>query len=155
MSRSGKEKLREALPKGALFGSVTLLVAWPLYSALWPLRLPELEANVEKQSVAMPARAETVSFESSKVLIRSKDLFAPPVPILSNAAGVAVVEELLKKIQLSGITNLAGQPAAIIRVSGKGGVYKAGDPLGNFVVKEIHPDKVVLEMDGQPVDLTM
>jgi hypothetical protein len=155
MGASGWAGLRKAMPKTMFFGAILLLVAWQAHSVFWPLRLSEPTGPVEEEAATMPARAQATSFESSKPIIRSKDLFAPPVPVLSNAAGAVVIEELLKKVQLAGITNLGGQPAAIIRLSGKGGIYKAGDPLGNFVVKEILGNKVVLEIDGQPVELTM
>jgi hypothetical protein len=130
-------------------------LAWLAYSLTWPVRLPEPAGVTEEESAAMPVRKETVAFEGGRMLVRSKEVFAPPTPILSNSAGVVVLEELLKKVELAGITNLGGTPAAIIRVSGKGAIFKVGDPVGSFVLKEVRADKVVLELDGQPVDLAM
>ncbi|GAG41342.1 unnamed protein product, partial [marine sediment metagenome] len=94
------------------------------------------------------------AFGEFEKTIQSKTLFAPPVPIVSRGAGAVVVEELLKKVQLVGITNVRGAPAAIIRVNGKGALYKVGDQVGSFVLREVSLNKVALEIDGQTVDLT-
>jgi hypothetical protein len=154
VARAGARGRKAGLP-GALAVVATVSLAWLAYSLAWPVRLPDPSAVVEEKAAPMPARKGLASFDNGRMLIRSKEVFAPPVPILSNSAGAVVLEELLKKVELAGITNLGGQPAAIIRVSGKGAIYKAGDPVGSFILKEVRADKVVLELDGQPVDLAM
>lgn len=148
--RGFQKNARKVTPGGLCIA----LLAWTFCNYLWPIQMPESGACAAQDEAVISTK--TVSnFEGAKVLIRSKELFAPPTPILSNSAGAVVVEELLKKIQLAGISNVGGQPAAVIRMSGKSGMYKAGDALGSFVVKEIEQNKVILEIDGQPVDLSM
>ena len=76
------------------------------------------------------------------------------MPIIAKATGAVVIENLLKKVNLAGITTIAGKPAAIIQVNGKSALYRKGDKVGSFNLKDVASDKIVLEIDGQTVDLT-
>jgi len=98
-------------------------------------------------------RRAVIGFAEAEKTIKSKVLFAPSTPIIARAAGALVVEELLKKVQLAGVSNVRGEPAAVIRLNGKSGLYKAGDLVGSFTLKEVFLDKVVLVLDGQLVEL--
>lgn len=154
LRRMGRaDRIRQAAPR-ILFGAGCLSLLWLAYSLAWPIRLPQPDVNEALVADApVIAQRGTKGFAEFETAIKSKTLFAPPSPIAVRGAGGPVVEELLKKVQLAGITSLRGQPAAVIRLNGKGGVYKVGDPVGSFTLKEVFADKVVLEINGQPVEL--
>ena len=148
------ERIRHAAPR-VLFGVACLCLLWLAYSFAWPIRLPEPDVNEAMVTgPVVTVQRGMKEFAEFEPTIKSRTLFAPSTPIVAKAAGSVVVDELLKKVQLAGITNLRGQPAAIIRLNGKGGLYKPGDQVGSFTLKEVFLDKVVLMIDGQPVELT-
>lgn len=147
-------KLRNRLPEILAVLSLLCLI-WLAVALTWPLRLPEPDPWSIGTGGVRVAKREIKSFATYKQTIKSRVLFAPPVPIIAKSTGAVVIEDLLKKIKLSGVTTVRGQPAAIISIKGKGGIYRAGSQVGSFRLKEIRRDKVVLELDGQEVNLTL
>jgi hypothetical protein len=148
------DQIRHAAPR-ILFGGACLALVWLTYSLAWPIRLPVPDVN--EAMLADPpviAQRDMNTFAEAEPAIKSKVLFVPPSPIAIRGAGGAAIEELLKKVQLAGIANLRGHLAAVIRLNGKSGLYKVGDPVGSFTLHEVSSDKVVLALDGQLIDLT-
>jgi hypothetical protein len=147
------ERIRHEAPR-ILFGGGCLALIWLAYSMVWPIRLPEPDANQAKAAdapVILPR--DLNAFADAEPVIKSRVLFIPPSPMAVGGVSGPAIEELLKKMQLAGIANLRGQPAAVIRLSGKSGLYKVGDPVGSFTLQEVSSDKVVLALNGQTVEL--
>ena len=97
-------------------------VLWIAASFTWPLRLPEPDPWQTDAVEMRVAKREVKSFRVHEQTIKSKVMFAPQTPIVAKATGAVVIEELLKKLKLSGVSKVRGQLAAIISVKGKTGI---------------------------------
>ena len=132
-----------------------LCLAWLVCSMAFPLRLREPDRAMGREFEDVSVRGRTVDpFSAYERTVGSRLLFAPPTPLAANRPGTVVIDELLSKIKLSGISSIQGEMTALISVKGKSGSYRAGDEVGSFRVKTVQRDKVVLELNGDEVDLT-
>ena len=140
-----------------MLGAVTILtLGYAIYALVCPIRLPrDGENEFSPFGVPKVLGNEVAEFSLYERDIRQKVLFAPPIPVTRRGVGRAdVIEKLLKQVSLAGVTMVRQQPAAVIRVKEKSAVYKEGDQAEFFKISRILRDSVVIEIDGQDIELT-
>ena len=137
--------------------------------SLW-VQSPVTNSSIEGEVSGMVERGHTVRSQSNKAsyqVVVIKDLFMPTRRTFEKAfTGGAAQNKVLPrtattppKATLLGTVLLHGEEAALISVTGSPdgpNYYKIGDNIGNFVVKEIGTNSVLLTAGGQifEIDLT-
>jgi hypothetical protein len=98
-------------------------------------------------------QAATIAPESLNVL-QQRVLFKARNQAASNASVQATAQELLKKLQLRGISRQGPKPTAYVQVKGEAVKrVAAGDKVAEFNVVQVDATSVRLELGGEQVVL--
>ena len=121
------------------------------------------EASQSPTPIVIPSPlANLKPVEEQEALVRERNPFglqpeptpAPPEPPAPVAAEPSDEQVLREEFRLVGIV-WAEQPIAMIEQAKTGRTYpvKAGEPLGNFIVKKVLKDRVIFESNGKELEL--
>ena len=80
-----------------------------------------------------------------------RDLFKPSIPVPADG-GIAqtTTQELADRLQFVGIMEEAGGLAALVFIPNRGpGTFYIGDKVAEFVLKDVQPDRLILELGDE------
>lgn len=122
------------------------------------MRLPELPAPKPSmiRSVATLNAARSLQPMDSYIrLLKMRDLFKPSVPIPSeNKVGKTTAEELAERLQFLGTAGTSGEVRALVFIPNRGpGLFKVGDPVAEFVLKEIQQEWITIQLEDEEIKL--
>jgi len=94
-------------------------------------------------------------------LIASRELFRPPIAQETSDSAAMTAQRLLQRLSLVGLISDGKEVKAWIAVRNADGpeapsslnLCGPGDVVGGFIVKEVRPSGVLLEISGQVVEL--
>jgi hypothetical protein len=80
-----------------------------------------------------------------------RDLFKPSIPVPSEGGiGKSTAQELADRLQFVGIMEEAGGLAALVFIPNRGpGTFHIGDRVAEFVLKNVQPDRLILELGDE------
>jgi hypothetical protein len=144
-----------ARPQAVAWAVVAMcLGAWIGWECLRPLESAGLEgaAVVRNRPPSLP-QAAAVAPESLNAL-QQRVLFKARNQAASNASVQATAQELLKKLQLRGISRQGPEPTAYVQAKGEAVKrVAAGDKVAEFSVVQVDATSVRLELGGEQVVL--
>jgi len=123
-----------------------------LAAYLWVAPLPALTIprTVEEGPLASVTAGRAGSKASLEICLRQvkrRDLFKPSIPVPSDGVGKSTAQELANRLQFVGIMEEPAGLAALVFIPNRGpGAFHAGDRVAEFVLKEIQPDRLTLEL---------
>jgi hypothetical protein len=123
---------------------------------LWQAPLPSLAIpqvmNAGSTSQLISGRAGSkAAMEICLKQIKMRDLFKPSIPVRTKG-GVAksTTQELANRLQFVGTMEEAGRLAALVFIPNRGpGTFHVGDRVAEFVLKDVHPDRLILELGDE------
>lgn len=131
----------------ALCGLVVYLWRAPLPSPA----IPQI-ADEDSTSPLIGGRAGSkVSLETCLRQVKTRDLFKPSIPVPSEGGiGKSTAQELADRLQFVGIMEEAGGLAALVFIPNRGpGTFHIGDRVAEFVLKDVQPDRLVLQLGNE------
>ena len=144
-----------------VFGSYVLSVS--LCGAavyLWraplpPLPVPEVADGSLATSLTVGRSGSKASLEACLRQVKIRDLFKPSIPVPSeNRMGKSTAQELADRLQFVGIVREADGLAALVFIPNRGpGTFHVGDRVAEFILKDVKPDRLVLELGDEEVTL--
>jgi len=83
--------------------------------------------------------------------VKMRDLFKPSVPVPTDGGiGKSTAQELADRLQFVGIMEEAGRLAALVFIPNRGpGTFHMGDRVAEFVLKDVQPDRLTLELGDE------
>jgi hypothetical protein len=80
-----------------------------------------------------------------------RNLFKPSIPVPSEGGiGKSTAQELADRLQFVGIMEEAGGLAALVFIPNRGpGTFYIGDRVAEFVLKDVQPDRLILELGDE------
>jgi hypothetical protein len=121
--------------------------------------LPELStaASTERASLISDAShtRTIVPLQSYLQLPKTRSLFKPSVPIpAKKKLAKSTAEQLAQRLQFLGISDDGKKLSALILTAETGpAFFEIGDRMGQFVLKNIQKDKLVLQLHDEQVIL--
>jgi hypothetical protein len=127
-----------------------------LAAYLWRAPLPSLAISqtADEGSAAPLIAGRAGSKASMEVCLRQvkiRDLFKPSIPVPSEGRiGKSTAQELADRLQFVGIVEDAAGAAALVFIPNRGpGTFRVGDRVAEFVLKDVQPDRLVLELGDE------
>lgn len=135
-------------------GGYTLAVALCVLAGyLWWAPLPALAvppvADAASTSSFIAGRAGSkAALDTCLRQVKMRDLFKPSVPVPSDGGlGKTTAQELADRMQFVGVMEDAAGLAALVFIPNRGpGTFHVGDRVAEFVLKEVQPDWLTLEL---------
>jgi len=135
----------------------TGLCLFILYISVSPLReLPVSNFGDGQPVKSGTIRAGTISPMAAYLeLLKARDLFKPSVPIpAEKKIGKTTAEQLAQRLLYLGTSGDGQNLLALVFIPERGpGLFKAGDRVAEFVLKEIRKDSLVLELESEQIIL--
>ena len=127
---------------------------------LWQAPLPSLAipqvADGSSTSPLIAGRAGSkASLEICLRQVKMRDLFKPSIPVPSeDGIAKSTAQELADRLQFVGIMEEAGRLAALVFIPNRGpGTFHMGDRVAEFVLKDVQPDRLTLELGDEEATL--
>ncbi len=124
-----------------------------LAACLWRAPLPSLTvppiADAASASPLTAGRAGSkASLETCLRQVKMRDLFRPSIPVPSeDKIGKSAAQELADRLQFVGVMKEAETLAALVFIPSRGpGTFRVGDRVAEFVLKDVQPDRLTLEL---------
>lgn len=140
----------------AIGGGVLAIALCGLAIYLWRAPLPSLTipqvAEGGTTSLLIAGRAGSkASLEICLRQVKVRDLFKPSIPVPSEGGiGKSTAQELADRLQFIGIIEGAGGLASLVFIPNRGpGTFHRGDRVAEFVLKDIQPDRLILELGDE------
>ena len=158
VSRAGRlGRLRPGRRRCVAAGGYLLVAALGgLAVYLWRAPLPSLAVPqiADGSTASQPAGGRDRSKASLEVCLRQvkmRDLFKPSIPVPSeDKIGKSTAQELANRLQFVGIMEEAGVLAALVFIPNRGpGTFHVGDRVAEFVLKDVQPDRLILELGDE------
>ena len=158
-----KGRLRHLRPnrRCLIVGGYVLVAALGGLSVyLWRAPLPALIIPaVAGETAVSPLTAgragSKAALESCLRQVKMRDLFKPSVPVPSeDGIGKSTAQELADRLQFVGVMKEADGLAALVFIPNRGpGTFHVGDRVAEFVLQEIRPDRLTLELGDEKATL--
>lgn len=140
----------------AIGGCVLAMALCGLAVYLWQAPLPSLAipqvADGGSTSQLIAGRAGSkAALEICLRQVKMRDLFKPSIPVPTDG-GIAksTAQELADRLQFVGIMEEAGRLAALVFIPNRGpGTFQMGDRVAEFVLKDVQPDRLILELGDE------
>jgi hypothetical protein len=127
---------------------------------LWRAPLPARPVSdaTDGHSALPPAagRAESkASLEACLRQVKVRELFRPSVPVPSDdRLGKTTAQELASRLQFLGVVGNADDLAALLFIPNRGpGTFRPGDRVAEFTLKDVRPDRLILELGDEEATL--
>lgn len=123
---------------------------------LWQAPLPplpgaELSGGEQTLTAALDRTASQAALDVCLRQVKIRDLFKPSVPMPSeDRLGKTTAQELADRLQFVGVVGGAGDLAALIFIPNRGpGIFRIGDRVAEFMLKDVKPDRLVLGLGDE------
>jgi hypothetical protein len=156
IAQGGRERLAASIraqpQRAAWLALVVCMAVWTGWECLRPLESAGLEVDEARpRSPSLPVTAaivpESLNALEQRVLFKARSQ-------VSNVSVQATAQELLKKLQLRGISRQGQTPIAYIQVKGESiRRVAAGEKVAEFTVVQVDGNGVRLELGGEQVVL--
>jgi hypothetical protein len=140
----------------AIGGYVLAMALCGLAIYLWQAPLPSLAipqvANAGSTSQLISGRAGSkAALEICLRQVKVRDLFKPSIPVpTEDGIAKSTAQELADRLQFVGIMEEAGRLAALVFIPNRGpGTFHLGDRVAEFVLKDVKPDRLILELGDE------
>lgn len=140
----------------AIGGCVLATALCGLVVYLWRAPLPSLAipqvADGGSTAPLITGRARSkASLEICLRQVKTRDLFKPSIPVPSEGGiGKSTAQELADRLQFVGVMEEAGGLAALVFIPNRGpGTFHMGDRVAEFVLKDVQPDRLILELGDE------
>ena len=169
-----------ALPPFVTIIAVLVVAAfvWGVAEAVWPRSEAgalEIAGDTSEPGASQAGAADSSQVVFSQSVFSARKLFIPEVPVESQETSRAVVEEMLARLRLTGVTEENGEFIAWVLISAsspdRGGSrrgsasasvdtssrterMKKGDHVLDFTVEDVKQDSVQLSVAGFEVALS-
>ena len=139
-----------------IVGYVLAMALCGLAIYLWQAPLPSLKipqvTNADSTSQLISSRAGSkAALEICLRHVKMRDLFKPSTPVPTEG-GIAksTAQELADRLQFVGIMEEAGKLVALVFIPNRGpGTFHMGDRVAELVLKDVQPDRLILELGDE------
>jgi hypothetical protein len=148
-------RLRLAAGGYALATALCGLTVYLWQSPLPALAIPQIVDEDSAPSTVAARAGAKASLEICLRQVKIRDLFKPSIPVPSEGGiGSSTAQELADRLQFVGIIQEAGGLAALVFIPNRGpGTFHVGDRVAEFVLKDVQPDRLILELGDEEATL--
>ncbi len=138
---------------------IVALTAWLGAEVVFPLfSNPEREGALPYVPLAVSVHRRSMKpYSEYERVLKARELFKPSLQIATGGIARIGIEKMVEKLSLTGIIAVGSSFQALITNSDKKeggtGLYREGDSVAGFTVKEVGRGKVIIEYAGQLVEL--
>jgi hypothetical protein len=110
--------------------------------------MPPVAETASTSSLTASRAGSKGSLDACLRQVKMRDLFKPSVPVPSDGGlGKTTAQELADRMQFVGVMEDADGLAALVFIPNRGpGTFRVGDRVAEFVLKEVQPDRLTLEL---------